>query len=848
MPRYKLGNDTYTLPEHEVQGFLAEFPDAILIEEEEGKTNGVAETGATVTPTTGQAPESMDSDSADTSLGLVDYDSLATNQTENPLEKILTRDEDGQLQFTEFANQLENLPPFERARQMKAAITPQRDYMVGIEYRDIDAAERFTNEFQKSMANVPASDFIAQEAMNVYGFVEPRDAKEASIYPSTSTPMPTYGGMKPVFNSDQEYDEYLKETLGDNYESYVNYLNTGEVDISTPESRANARREVVQRQAELFIEANDISERVQQFMMFDTAKFATGNSEEEQLFAVNQLRENYDKNYAAYEVGIKEWEEKAVPLTEEINKIQSQLDSFTYDDNNQPILANQDQVNQYNSLVEQNNSAIEQWEKQGFGVLYKTLIDQEKVLQTELDNYTSMLDDSRKALVDKQAFDAALLKSYEWQDRVGLAFEKFFVQSTRNFYDLGYQVSLKGLDWLTSGKYSYAFDTVIDIIDKSNKNYNLEMSKKSENIPAAPTLDEVGQQGIGYFDWFSIAFQDNSPTIATTFIPGGASLKGASLVRSAVGTAAKKAALQSQKKLFLGSQRTAQGIFFTAETGGKYGELQLENEDYSLFQKAFTSYAFGTTATLAETLGTLRYISGTKSVAKNIGTKAARKEFYTKPSRFNYNLVGATLRGLKTVPKGLAIENLEEAVTLASHNLFDIVVLEKDKSLFDGMNKDFFANVSVTTLGILSPMTSSNIINNVKNEFRTRDEVLNNQKLAKELISLNDLPASAENRARKQEILEELALSDAISLHKLRYMSAADIDRVADLNRQMRQLQGQMNMLGKTGERSETAKRRKAEIKTEYDKLVTAQQEILNSKQRDLKQREKNLNESLGVA
>jgi hypothetical protein len=62
MPKYKLGNDTYTLPEYEVQGFLAKFPDAILIEEEEGKTNGVAETGATVTPTTGQAPESTESE------------------------------------------------------------------------------------------------------------------------------------------------------------------------------------------------------------------------------------------------------------------------------------------------------------------------------------------------------------------------------------------------------------------------------------------------------------------------------------------------------------------------------------------------------------------------------------------------------------------------------------------------------------------------------------------------------------------------------------------------------------------------------------------------------------------
>ena len=203
---------------------------------------------------------------------------------------------------------------------------------------------------------------------------------------------------------------------------------------------------------------------------------------------------------------------------------------------------------------------------------------------------------------------------------------------------------------------------------------------------------------------------------------------------------------------------------------------------------------------------------------------------------------------MKSLPKGLAVEQVEEVATQLGHNYFDIVVLNKDKSLIDGLNKDFFANVAVTSFGIMSPTTSGNIINGVKNEFRTRSEILNNQKLTKELIGLNEGPASADSRTRKQEILEELAISDAISLHKLRYMSASDIERVADLNRQMRQLQVQMNMLGKTGERSETAKRRKAEIKTEYDKLTTAQQEILNSKERNLKQREKNLNESLGVA
>jgi hypothetical protein len=77
---------------------------------------------------------------------------------------------------------------------------------------------------------------------------------------------------------------------------------------------------------------------------------------------------------------------------------------------------------------------------------------------------------------------------------------------------------------------------------------------------------------------------------------------------------------------------------------------------------------------------------------------------------------------MKSLPKGLAVEQIEEVATQLGHNYFDIVVLNKDKSLIDGLNKDFFANVAVTSFGIMSPTTSGNIINGVKNEFRTRSE------------------------------------------------------------------------------------------------------------------------------
>ena len=150
MPKYKLGNDTYTLPEHEVQGFLAEFPDAILIEEEEGKANGVAETGATVTPTTGPAPENTESDLVDTSSvsqpNQINLDELKKTLPPLPEEGA------SRLQQEQFARDVQTV-----SAKSQAATETQNIQNIG--------------------ANTPASKITSQEAMDVYGFVEPREAK-----------------------------------------------------------------------------------------------------------------------------------------------------------------------------------------------------------------------------------------------------------------------------------------------------------------------------------------------------------------------------------------------------------------------------------------------------------------------------------------------------------------------------------------------------------------------------------------------------------------------------------------------------------------------------------------------
>jgi len=90
MFKYKLGEDIFNVPAEEVDIFEAETPDAIRITDEitdpeEGKTNGVADKGATVTPETGSAPETTELDSVDTSLESQPKRSVRGQQRKNLL-------------------------------------------------------------------------------------------------------------------------------------------------------------------------------------------------------------------------------------------------------------------------------------------------------------------------------------------------------------------------------------------------------------------------------------------------------------------------------------------------------------------------------------------------------------------------------------------------------------------------------------------------------------------------------------------------------------------------------------------------------------------------------------------
>ena len=71
-------------------------------------------------------------------------------------------------------------------------------------------------------------------------------------------------------------------------------------------------------------------------------------------------------------------------------------------------------------------------------------------------------------------------------------------------------------------------------MSRNLQNYNIRVQQnREENIPPPITLDDIGKDDIGIFDYIGQALADNSPSILTTFIPGLTAIAGATRVAGA---------------------------------------------------------------------------------------------------------------------------------------------------------------------------------------------------------------------------------------------------------------------------------------------------------------------------
>ena len=310
------------------------------------------------------------------------------------------------------------------------------------------------------------------------------------------------------------------------------------------------------------------------------------------------------------------------------------------------------------------------------------------------------------------------------------------------------------------------------------------------------------------------------------------------------------------------AKRAVQSAFFTVEGGGHLSEieirqktakkqipllkakletsqskeeknrtlLQLESHERALditnLQKTLNPLLYGGIATLAETFGTLSIIGKLNKMP--IGKKAFKN----------------TLRTGRFYGFNVGVEYIEEVGTQFWHNVADYWVLGENKSFFEGIDANFNMNVLFSTLAIQGPSVGQTAIATIRDEFQTFRGIKQNRKYAEQFFELNERVKNAETYEAKlvaegklNELLEEVNIKDAEHFTNIAEMNNEDIFQVLENNRIIRDEKQKIQDLA-VNQGVGLDSRTKEELKKIQDniiKLKSKNEELLNkpSKERD---------------
>ncbi len=865
MPRYKVDDKIYNIPNSVVQRFLQKNPSAELLEDETAKTS-----------TTLKSPD-VDVDNISDSQLNDFFSESSTDQTVSgpsrgavltntkPIEKGVLK-EKGQkniakgvkfnpdnLSYDELKAKTDKI--YKTRGSTPSGLLRELDRLKSKKQSQKDAVKGYY-DITNILDNIPEQEYFNGFADRYFN-LEDR--------PKTTTVTGT-GSTPGVQGTQTNYTQSIEEYLGpEKYKQYLQYQETQTFDYDTSDAEIQKLRSFsdynVKRKTAEFELRKFESEETQGWIERLIDKNKPYKTDEEAKEALKKEREVIYNSNVENELKIKEFEQGAGgKIKNEILESNSELRAIIQrtEDNNMQFASDEDRL-RYKELVDRNGELRKQYVNDGYEEVFNSIIDTYKNNQFLQQEYINKVKDYNTASI----FEGALALDYSETARTAQALEEFFigdmvVGSLSLLAEGGLRLTqglFAGLSGDT-GQSKIVYDNyqkAIDIVKQKTTDYNTRLAeKRQQTIPENLKIEDAVNGKVGYLDWLSESFANNSPSILTTFIPAGLAMRGAAGVKAAqgLGTAALNAAKDQQLKLATAGMRTAQGIFFLGESGGKFREVG-DNENYTFAQKAFTSYAFGGVATYAETLGSLRLIQGAGNLAGKIGIDEFKKEMYQKPFSFGFNLLKKGGKALSPILlPGIPVEVMEEVFTQISHNALDIVVLKEDKDLLEGVDLDFVLNTAVSVTAIMGPTTGGNVMNIFKNEFRIKSEVEQNQKWVTELISTQEAMQNATGKElkdltqTKNDLLQNLALADVIVLNKLSDLSPDQLQEVVDINRRMREIQTESQRLGGLTENISSKRKALERLKEQYNALLSSKEQILGTRQKKINKKEKEFKEN----
>jgi dephospho-CoA kinase len=500
-------------------------------------------------------------------------------------------------------------------------------------------------------------------------------------------------------------------------------------------------------------------------------------------------------------------------------------------------------IQEYNEAVNRFNTIIESEAFQSFNTDWNDII-------VGLNGFTDdvkTFEDTYASVIDSEIGLEASAKNYESIVRLAQVWEEF---------TLG---SLAGGASAIYGIFAEIGSENAEVAKQGMVNYNVKLAKRREELlPQNLTVSDLGE-GAKFSDWLGEALINNSPSIAIAMLPMGA-----------VGLAGKGAARIAAMKR---ASVLTSGIFGIAEGGGymagidvsvanaddnikalridlanakgEYEKEQIrdaieEQQSYlnlSETQKAFNAVAYGTIAMYAERLGTLGFLGNIQKYSKAVGYNTFLKLMSQPMAKAFSKTAGA----LKASVVGVGIEQIEETATLIGQNLMDIAVGRQNKSLFEGLDADFFANVAVSSFAMSGPNLGSNIFNSVVSEFRSSKQISLNKENSEKLFNVLEKLKSGqltfaqrvELSKQRRSLMKELAISDSKTLFNIKGLSAADIENVAELNRQMREIRNEAEALG-YGDVDVRTKKEFDDLAAKFKELQNTRENILNKPQEEI--------------
>ena len=490
MPRYKVDNKIYNIPDSVVQRFLQKNPSAELLEDETAKTSTALKSPDVDVDniSDSQLNDFFSESSTDQTVSGPSRGAVLTNT--KPIEKGVLK-EKGQkniakgvkfnpdnLSYDELKAKTDKI--YKTRGSTPSGLLRELDRLKSKSSSQKDAVKGYY-DITNILDNIPEQEYFNGFADRYFN-LEDRP-KSTTVTGTGSTPG--------VQGTQTNYTQSIEEYLGpEKYKQYLQYQETQTFDYDSNNAEIQKLRRYsdynVKRKTAEFQLRSFESEETQGWIerLIDKNKpYKTSKQAEE---ALKKEKEAIYNSNVENELKIKEFEQgTGGKIKNEILESNSELRAIIQrtEDNNMQFASDEDRL-RYKELVDRNGELRKQYVNDGYEETFNSIIDTYKNNQFLQQEYINKVKDYNTASI----FEGALALDYSETARAAQALEEFFigdmvVGSLSLLAEGGLRVTqglFAGLSGDTGqGKIVYDnYQKAIDIVKQKTTDYNTRLAKK----------------------------------------------------------------------------------------------------------------------------------------------------------------------------------------------------------------------------------------------------------------------------------------------------------------------------------------------------------------------------------